>query len=182
MNDADFLLYSFYKRQEPTRTKIILFILTILSLAITMMSFHAFIKRTQMNKGVMFLGLFPLTTHPPSSRLLDSPMKQLFWRVLIDVEPISLCTRHEHNTNKFHSRVSTPATSDKTETSFTVNDEKKKTRSTLPTQELLIAPAEANTEISISIPPALNSYPLLEDSTLGIAIRSAEVDTEIRYG
>lgn len=78
---TDNCTYSFYEWRDPWQTTTTLFSLSLVFLAVALIPAWSLIKGSQFFAGIVFFGLFPISSHFPRYRLLISPTTWAFWGI-----------------------------------------------------------------------------------------------------
>ncbi|MCJ1280656.1 hypothetical protein MMC21_008485 [Puttea exsequens] len=84
--DALEIVRNFYEWRDPPRTARTLGVLVVCCLMIVFCPLWLLVRGTQFGIGVMFFGIFPITSHYPQYRHLVSPFRWAFWKISTDAE------------------------------------------------------------------------------------------------
>ena len=85
---------SFYEWRDPARTVATLVLLAVCLLVITLAPTWLLVKSALFFAGVIFFGLFPISSRYPQYRLLASPTTWLFWKIPTHGERNRTCFKH----------------------------------------------------------------------------------------
>jgi hypothetical protein len=72
---------SFYEWRDPSRSTVSLSLLALAWLVIILTPTFLLVKSTFLVAGIIFFGLFPISSRYSQYRLLVSPMTFLFWKI-----------------------------------------------------------------------------------------------------
>lgn len=75
---------SFYEWRDPPRTARVLGVLIACLLVFTLCPLWLLVRGAQSCVGVMFFGIFPISSHRPQFRHFVSPFKWAFWGISTD--------------------------------------------------------------------------------------------------
>jgi hypothetical protein len=73
--------HSFYEWRVPSRTGMSIGILLVGLIVVTVTPSWLLVRATTLALGVVFFGLFPISSRFPDYRLIASPMKWIFWKI-----------------------------------------------------------------------------------------------------